>query len=175
MARQSRTLLHMGRTAVSDPRIGSVFAGYRIDSLLGRGGTSAVYRAFELALDREVALKLLSLELEDDTQFRRRFLRESKIAASLQHPNVVPVYAAGEADGQLDIAMRLVENRDLRELLRQEGRLSAGRAVALCAQLASALTPPMQAVSSIATSSPPTSCSTVTPRGRSMSTSPISA
>ena len=116
-----------------------MFAGYRIDSLLGRGGTSAVYRAFELALDREVALKLLSLELEDDTQFRRRFLRESKIAASLQHPNVVPVYAAGEADGQLYIAMRLVENRDLRELLRQEGRLSAGRAVALCAQLASAL------------------------------------
>src|SRR5713226_7760506 len=125
--------------AATDPRIGSQFGGYRIDGVLGRGGSSVVYRATELRLEREVALKLLTMELGEDARFRKRFLREPKVAASLEHPNIVPVHAAGEVDGQLYIAMRLVEGGDLKQLLRDQGRLRPARAVALLAQVGSAL------------------------------------
>ncbi|HSS72028.1 MAG TPA: protein kinase, partial [Gaiellaceae bacterium] len=93
----------------TDSRIGTELAGYRLEALLGRGGMGVVYRAHDLALDRDVALKLLAPHLADDLSFRDRFLRESRLAASLEHPNVVPIHDAGEIDGQLYIAMRLVE------------------------------------------------------------------
>ena len=108
-----------------DPRIGSELFGYRLEALLGRGGMSVVYRAHDLALDRKVALKLLAQELSEDERFRSRFLRESRVAASLDHPNVIPIYEAGEAEGLLCIAMRYVEGTDLKRLLRAEGDLIA--------------------------------------------------
>jgi tRNA A-37 threonylcarbamoyl transferase component Bud32 len=129
----------VGRVAAADPRVGSQFAGYRIVGLVGRGATSSVYRAVELRLEREVALKLLSPELSEDRRFERRFLRESKLAASLEHPNVIPIFAAGQVEDQLYIAMRLIEGGDLKTLLDEHRRLPKERALALCAQLASAL------------------------------------
>ena len=93
----------------TDPRIGTEFVGYRIEVLLGRGGMGVVYRAEDLRLKRKVALKLLAPELAEDNRFRERFLRESELAASLDHPHIVPIYSAGEVDGQLFIAMRYVE------------------------------------------------------------------
>ncbi len=122
-----------------DPRIGSELFGYRVEALLGRGGMSVVYRAHDLALDRKVALKLLASELAGDDRFRARFLRESRVAASLDHPNVVPIYEAGEAEGLLCIAMRYVEGTDLKRLLREEGALEPDRALDYCAQVAAAL------------------------------------
>lgn len=124
---------------VADNRIGAVFAGYRVDALLGRGGMSVVYRGDDLNLHRKVALKLLATELADDDRFRERFLRESQLAASLDHPNVLPVYEAGEVGGQLYIAMRYVEGEDLKHLLRRERMLRPERALALVAQVGDAL------------------------------------
>jgi tRNA A-37 threonylcarbamoyl transferase component Bud32/streptogramin lyase len=126
-------------SASADPRIGSDFLGYRIEALLGRGGMSVVYRARHAALDRNAALKLLAPELADDARFRERFLRESKLAASLDHPSIVPVYDAGEVEGQLYIAMRYVEGSDLKHLLREDGALEPKRALMLLGQLADAL------------------------------------
>jgi tRNA A-37 threonylcarbamoyl transferase component Bud32/streptogramin lyase len=123
----------------SDSRIGTAFGGYRIDALIGRGGMSVVYRAHHHALKRNVALKLLSPDLAEDDIFRRRFLRESQLAASLDHPNVVPVYEAGEVEGLLYIAMRFVDGTDLRTVLRREGALGADRSLAVAAQVAGAL------------------------------------
>jgi YVTN family beta-propeller protein len=124
--------------SVSDLSIGSELLGYRVEGVLGRGGMSVVYLAEDLRLRRKVALKLLDPRLAEDEAFRERFLAESELAASLDHPCVVPIYAAGEAHGRLFIAMRYVEGRDLKELLRA-GPLSASRAVAVCAQVAEAL------------------------------------
>jgi serine/threonine protein kinase len=121
-----------------DSRIGTEFLGYRIEALLGRGGMSVVYRAEHLRLKRKVALKLLAPELGDDAHFRERFLRESELAASLDHPHIVPIYDAGEVDGQLYIAMRYVAGGDLRNALK-EGPLDPGRTLALLAQVAEAL------------------------------------
>ena len=118
---------------------GSTFAGYRIESVVGRGGMGVVYRATDLSLERPVALKLVAPELAEDEHFRRRFLKEPKLAASLDHPNVVPIYEAGERDGQLYLAMRFVEGSDMRTLLRSEGGLPVERALAILAQVASAL------------------------------------
>ena len=101
-------------SAVADIRIGTVLAGYRVEERIGRGGMSVVYRADHLRLKRKVALKLLTPELAQDESFRERFLRESELAASLDHPNVVPIYDAGEVEGRLYIAMRYVEGTDLR-------------------------------------------------------------
>jgi serine/threonine protein kinase len=115
------------------------FAGYRIDGRVGRGGMGIVYRARDLSLDRDVALKVLVDELAKDTQFRRRFVAESKLAASLDHPHVIPIYAAGESNGMPYIAMRFVSGHDLRTILREEGRLDPQRAAHLIAQVASAL------------------------------------
>jgi tetratricopeptide (TPR) repeat protein/predicted Ser/Thr protein kinase len=122
----------------ADFRIGSELAGYRVEALLGRGGMGVVYRALDLALDRPVALKILSPELAEDVRFRERFLTESRLAASLDHPNIVPVYDAGEVGGELYIAMRYVEGSDLKRLL-AGGPLAKERAVALVSQVARAL------------------------------------
>jgi len=115
------------------------FAGYRIEDEIGRGGMGGVYRATELSLERPVALKLITPELAADEGFRKRFLRESRLAASLDHPHVLPVFQAGEAEGQLYIAMRYVEGEDLRTLLRRTGKLEPVRAVRICGQVAEAL------------------------------------
>ena len=121
-----------------DPRVGTELAGYRIESLLGLGGMSVVYLAEDLRLKRRVALKLLAAGLAEDDSFRDRFLRESELAASIDHPNIVPIYEAGTTADILFIAMRYVEGRDLRERLRG-GRLDPADAIGLLAQVASAL------------------------------------
>ena len=118
---------------------GETFAGYRIESVVGRGGMGVVYRATDLRLERPVALKLVAPELAEDEVFRRRFLREPKLAAALDHPHVVPIYEAGEHEGRLYLAMRFVDGSDMRTLLRQEGGLPLERALAILAQVASAL------------------------------------
>ena len=123
---------------VRDRERGSQIADYRIEAVLGRGGMSVVYLAEDLRLKRRVALKLLTPALAEDERFRDRFLRESELAASLDHPNVIPIYEAGEADGSLFIAMRYVEGSDLKALLR-DGPLSQERAVLLTGQVAAAL------------------------------------
>jgi serine/threonine protein kinase len=119
--------------------LGSDFLGYRIEELIGRGGMGIVYRAYDLRLKRTVALKLVTPELALDERFRERFARETELAMSLEHPNVVPIHDAGEVDGRLYLAMRLVAGTDLRQLLRAEGPLEPSRAVAICGQVASAL------------------------------------
>src|SRR4051812_37244341 len=124
---------------VGDTAVGWQVPGYRIRGRIGRGGMGVVYRATDLSLDRTVALKVLAEDVASDPDFRRRFVAESKLAASLDHPNVIPIYAAGEADGVLFIAMRFVDGEDLRTVLRHEGVLDPGRAVKLIAQVASAL------------------------------------
>jgi serine/threonine-protein kinase len=123
---------------VADALIAQEFAGYRIVSRIGRGGMGVVYRAIDLTLERQVALKVLAEELAEDPGFQARFVRESKLAASLDHPNVIPIHSAGEYEGVLYIAMRLVEGADLRSILRQ-GRLEPPRAVHVIAQVAAAL------------------------------------
>ena len=122
-----------------DPRIGSEIAGYRIESLLGRCGLGVVYLAGDVCGNRRVALRLLSPDLTADVRFRERFLRESQVAASLDHPNIVPVYEAGEAEGCLYVATGYVDAVDLVSLLAHEGRLAPERALSIVAQLADAL------------------------------------
>jgi predicted Ser/Thr protein kinase len=119
-------------------RIGTEVAGFRIESVLGRGGMSVVYVAEQMRLGRKVALKVLTTELAWDEQFRERFVRESHIAATIDHPNIIPIYDAGEADGLLYIAMRFVQGPDLKEILKR-GNLGVGRTIFLIEQLASAL------------------------------------
>jgi streptogramin lyase/predicted Ser/Thr protein kinase len=123
----------------SDAALGTEVGGYRIEAVLGRGGMGAVYRAEETALGRKVALKLIAPELARDDRFRERFLRESRIAASLDHPHIVPIFRAGDDDGALFLAMRYVEGTDLAKLLHDEGALPPARAIALLAQVAEAL------------------------------------
>jgi streptogramin lyase len=120
-------------------RIGTEIAGYRIEALIARGGMGEVYLATQSFPERKVALKLLPHDLAADRAFRERFIRESNAAASVEHPNIVPVYGAGESSGALYIAMRYVEGEDLRSLLDREGPLSLERAVGICAQIAEAL------------------------------------
>ena len=121
------------------PRIGDEFAGYRLVSLLGHGGMSIVYRAEHIALERTVALKLLSPRLSDDEDFRERFQRESKVAASLEHPNIIPIYEAGGENGVFYIAMRYVDGADLKTRLKESGQLEAQQVVSFVAQVAAAL------------------------------------
>jgi serine/threonine protein kinase/Cu/Zn superoxide dismutase len=118
---------------------GQVVAGYRIDHLISRGGMGVVYRATNVALNRIYALKVLAPELADDEQFRERFQREIRIAASLHHPNIVAIHYAGEQDGMLFLAMDLVDGVDLREVIVRSGALAPDRAVSLLAQITSAL------------------------------------
>jgi hypothetical protein len=119
--------------------LGSTIAGYRIDAIAGRGGMGVVYRATQLTLNRPAALKLITPELAEDPAFRERFKRESHIAASIDHPNVIPVYEAGEADGLLFITMRYVDGTDLNRLVRLEGRLDPVRATQIIGQVGDAL------------------------------------
>jgi Protein kinase domain len=118
---------------------GTEFGGYRIEGLLGRGGMSEVYRASNPRLGNTIAVKLLTRELGRDEIFRERFVRESQLAASLNHPNVIPIFDAGEADGLPYIAMRYVEGSDLQELLTREGALSVEAAISIVAQIGAAL------------------------------------
>ena len=119
--------------------IGSVLAGYRIEGVAGEGGMGRVYRATQLGLNRQVAVKVIVPELAHDADFRRRFQRESELSASIDHPNVIPVYEAGEAEGRLFIAMRWVEGTDLRSVIVREGKLDPNRIVAIVEQVAAAL------------------------------------
>jgi streptogramin lyase/tRNA A-37 threonylcarbamoyl transferase component Bud32 len=121
-----------------DPRVGTELAGYRIENLIARGGMSVIYLAADLRLKRKVALKLISPALAQDPEFRRRFLRESELAASLDHPNIVPVYEAGELGDLLFIAMRYVEGGDLKQRLRAGG-MKPEETIDLLAQVAGAL------------------------------------
>jgi serine/threonine protein kinase len=118
---------------------GDHVAGYQIEAQIGRGGMAVVYRALDLRLNRQVALKVLAPQLGDDDAFRQRFIRESRAAAGVDHPHIIPVFEAGEAGRVLFIAMRYVAYGDLRTLIETEGRLSAGRTVAIAGQVASAL------------------------------------
>ena len=122
-----------------DRVIGREIAGFQIEREIGRGGMGVVYLATQVFPERRVALKLLSPELAADRAFRERFVRESNAAASTEHPNIVPVYGAGESNGQLYLAMRFIEGMDLRTLLEHEGSLSPERAAGICAQVADAL------------------------------------
>ena len=118
---------------------GEIVGGYRIERLLGRGGMAAVYLAEDTRLKRKVALKVLSPELAADEVFRQRFVDESERLASVDHPNIIPVYEAGQDDGHLFIAMRLVDTTDLKQLIATAGPLPPERAVALITQVAGAL------------------------------------
>ncbi|MHC0429029.1 serine/threonine-protein kinase [Streptomyces sp. O3] len=119
--------------------IGRRIAGYLVEREIGRGGMAVVYRARDLRLERTVALKLLAPELARNDTFRQRFARESRVAAAIDHPHIVPVFDAGETDGILYIAMRYVPGQDLRALLDRKGPLPTGTATRIAAQVASAL------------------------------------
>ncbi|MFJ4468416.1 serine/threonine-protein kinase [Streptomyces sp. NPDC089424] len=119
--------------------VGQQIAGYRIEDVIGRGGMAVVYRARDLRLDRTVALKLIAPERARDDTFRRRFAHESRVAAAIDHPHIVPIFEAGETDGILYIAMRYVCGQDLRALLDREGALPVATALRIAVQVASAL------------------------------------
>ncbi|HCO02110.1 MAG TPA: hypothetical protein DIT48_01860, partial [Actinobacteria bacterium] len=124
---------------MQDARIGTRLRGYRIEQILGRGGMGVVYLAEDVTLKRKVALKVLSNDLAADPAFRERFVRESQLAASLEHPNVLPIYEAGDQDGELFIAMRFVGGSDLRKLLDERGPLEPAQAVRIVRDVAGAL------------------------------------
>ncbi|MGE2689041.1 serine/threonine-protein kinase [Mycolicibacterium pulveris] len=120
-------------------RLGTRFGSYELESLIGVGGMGEVYRAYDTARDRMVAIKLLRPDLASDPTFQERFRRESRVAARLQEPHVIPVHDFGEIDGVLYIDMRLVEGASLKEVLRNDGALPPTRAVSIITQVASAL------------------------------------
>ena len=121
------------------PAVGETFGSYTIESLLGRGGMGAVYLAKHERLGRKVALKVISPELAHDEDFRARFLRESQLAASLDHPNVIPIYDADEFEGVLFLAMRYVDGPSLQALLRSRGSLSQTETLRIAEQIGGAL------------------------------------
>ena len=118
---------------------GARLGGYRLGAVLGQGGMGVVYRATHLKLARPAAMKLIAQQFAREAGFRERFERESLIAASIDHPNVIPVYDAGEDGGHLFIVMRLVEGRDLREMVALDGALEPRRAASLVEQIGAAL------------------------------------
>jgi Protein kinase domain len=120
-------------------REGVELLGYRLEAVIGLGGMGVVYRALDLRLKRTVALKLMAPHLALDQRFRARFTRESELAMSLEHPNVIPIHDAGEVDGRLFLAMRLVEGGTLRTLLREQSPLAPARLIAIARQVANAL------------------------------------
>jgi serine/threonine-protein kinase len=125
--------------ATDDRRIGTVIAGYRIESRIGRGGMGVVYRAQHLSLGRQAALKVIAPDLAESSGFRERFSREARVAAAFSHPNIVTVYDAGEVDGTLYLAMQYIEGSDLAKMLSSDGRLRPYRAIDVCRQIAGAL------------------------------------
>jgi YVTN family beta-propeller protein len=122
-----------------DTYLGREIAGYQIEEIIGRGGMGVVYRAEHIRLGRKVALKVVAPQIAREEKFRERFLRESRTAGTLDHPNVVPMYDAGEADGVLYIAMRFVDGVDLATLIARDGPLEPARTARIVAQVASAL------------------------------------
>jgi hypothetical protein len=124
---------------VPDLLPGAQIAGCRIEAVAGRGGMGIVYRATQLSLGRPVAVKLIAPERAGDPGFRERFERESRVAAAIDHPNVIPVYAAGEESGHLYLVMRYVKGTDLQGLLARERRLAAERVAAIALQVGAAL------------------------------------
>jgi predicted Ser/Thr protein kinase len=120
------------------PGVGDALDGYTLESLLGRGGMGSVYLATHDRLERKVALKVIAADLAHDDEFRARFLREAQLAASLDHPNVIPIYDAGDADGVLFLAMRYVAGPSLHDVLRH-GAMAPAQAVHIAAQVGGAL------------------------------------
>ncbi|HEX3832393.1 MAG TPA: FHA domain-containing serine/threonine-protein kinase [Solirubrobacteraceae bacterium] len=123
----------------SELPVDSVFAGCRVQEVIGHGDMGVVYRAEELALQRRVALKLILPEHSRDDRFRERFRRESRIAAAIDHPNVIPIFDAGDESGVLFITMRLVNGTDLRALIAAEGRIEPIRAARIVRQVGAGL------------------------------------
>jgi len=119
--------------------VGDEFGPYRIESVLGRGGMGTVYLARHARLERNVALKVIAPGLADDPDFRARFLRESRLAASLDHPHVIPIYDADEVDGVLYLAMRYVDGPSLQALIRERGAQSRGDTLRIAEQIGGAL------------------------------------
>jgi predicted ATPase/predicted Ser/Thr protein kinase len=136
-----------GRVAPPPPRepafseldAGAVVGGFEVEAFLGRGGMGVVYRARQRSLDRAVALKVVAPALAADEAFRQRFLREARLAAAIEHPNVLPVYEAGEDGARLFLAARYVEGETLASLLARAGPLPAARAVEIVARVGAAL------------------------------------
>ncbi len=119
--------------------VGDSIGGYRLDELVGRGGMGVVYRATHIALERRCAVKLIAPELAANEDFRNRFQRESRLAASIDHAHVIPIFDAGSDSGHLYVAMRFVEGTDLGAFIAERGRLEPAEAVELVAQTGSAL------------------------------------
>jgi DNA-binding NarL/FixJ family response regulator/tRNA A-37 threonylcarbamoyl transferase component Bud32 len=128
-----------GASGDAEPEPGSTFAGHRIEGVAGRGAMGVVLRATDLVLERRVAIKLIAPALSRDPVFRARFERECRIAAALDHPNVVEIHRAGEERGQLYVTMRYVDGTDLKSLLARERWLEPARAVDIVEQVAAAL------------------------------------
>lgn len=124
---------------VSDPRIGTTLGSYRIEAVIGRGGMGVVYLADQPHLGRKVALKVLAPEIAEEEEFRQRFLRESRTSGTLEHPNIIPVYDAGEIEGLLFIAMRFVRGKDLKVLIEERGTLDSQQTVAILKEVGRAL------------------------------------
>ncbi|MFF9788612.1 serine/threonine-protein kinase [Streptomyces nigrescens] len=120
-------------------QLGAQIAGYQVEREIGRGGMGVVYLAKDLRLGRAVALKVLAPELTRSDAFRRRFIRESRVAAAIDHPHIVPIFASGESDGVLYTAMRYVSGPDLGTLLDRDGPLPVTGVMRIAAQVASAL------------------------------------
>ncbi len=127
------------RSETGDFAIGSKIGRYLLEEQIGHGGMAAVFKARDERLGRVVALKILAPALAADQAFRRRFIRESRAAAAVDDPHIIPLYEAGDADGVLFIAMRFVPGGDVRSLLDQEGPLPAQRVAAIVAPVGSAL------------------------------------
>ena len=119
--------------------VGGQLGNYLIDSVIGRGGMSVVYRATHARLGMSVALKVLAPELSSDDAFRERFLREAQMAATVDHPNVIPIHDMGVHEDSLYIVMRYVAGGDLKDLLKTSGPLEPERALALLMPVALAL------------------------------------
>ncbi len=126
-------------SVAANANLGDTIAGYRLEEQIGQGGMAVVYRAHDERLDRRVALKLLAPGLASDTAFRTRFIRESRAAAAVDHPNIIPVYDAGDAGGFLFIAMRYVQGGDVRSLFASGQVLSPARVWNIISQVGSAL------------------------------------
>ncbi len=124
---------------MTDLTLGQTLGGYRLDQVAGRGGMGVVYRATQVRLDRVVALKVIAPELASDDTFRERFQREARLLASVDDPNVVPVYEADEAEGQLFLSMRWIDGGDLADEIARSGGLDPARAQKILAQVASGL------------------------------------
>jgi serine/threonine-protein kinase len=123
----------------ADLRGGTQVGSYKLEEVIGRGGMGVVYRARHIHLDRRVAVKLLDLEYAGDRDYRERFLREARIAAALEHPNIVTVHDAGESDGALYMAMQYVTGTDFSRMLATSGPLAPGDALAVLSQVAAGL------------------------------------